>query len=74
MSTVAKFERDLLETNERYRSAKSPNFTYVCVVCVCGGGMFAPHHISVPVKFHAFVQQYLQRPTLTNRPETWKVF
>ena len=36
--SVAKFERDLLETNERYRSAKSPNFTYVCVVCVCGGG------------------------------------
>ena len=49
MSTVAKFERDLLETNERYRSAKSPNFTYVCVVCVCGGGMFTPHHIGVPV-------------------------
>ena len=29
------FKRDLLETNERCRSAKSPNFTYVCVVPVC---------------------------------------
>ena len=45
MSTVAKFERDLLETNERYRSAKSPNFTYVCVVSVCGGAQVrAPPH------------------------------
>ena len=35
--SVANSERDLLETNERYRSAKSPNFIYVCVVCVCGG-------------------------------------
>ena len=31
------FKCDLLETNERCCSAKSPNFTYVCVVWVCGG-------------------------------------
>ena len=38
------FKRDSLETNERCRSAKSPNFTYVCVVCVYVGvsGKFVP--------------------------------
>ena len=38
------FNRDLLETNERCRSAKSPNITYVCVVCVYVGvrGKFVP--------------------------------
>ena len=29
------FKRDLLETNERCRSAKSPNFPYLCMVPVC---------------------------------------